>query len=37
MKKYILDKAEEIFSNIEEPEYDSISVREFLIEYDYAT
>lgn len=34
MKKYIIDKIEEIISNIEEPEYESISVREFLIEYD---
>ena len=37
MKKYILDKSEEIFSKIEEPKYESISIQEFLIEFDYAT
>lgn len=37
MKKYILSKAEEIISQAEEPEYQSISLRDFLMEFDYAT
>ena len=37
MKKYILSKAEEIITQAEEPEYESISVRDFLMEFDYAT
>jgi len=37
MKKYIIDKLETIISNVEEPEYESISVQDFLIEFDYAT
>jgi len=37
MKKYILNKAEEIIADTEEPAYESISLRDFLIEFDYAT
>ena len=37
MKKHILNKVENFFSNIDEREDESISIKEFLIEYDYAT
>jgi Zn-finger protein len=37
MKKYILNKTEEILSQTENLEYESISVRDFLVEFDYAT
>lgn len=37
MKKYILNKAEEIISESEEPTYESISLHDFLVEFDYAT
>jgi len=37
MKKYILNKVESIISQGNEPEYESISLKEFLVEYDYST
>jgi hypothetical protein len=37
MKNYILNKVDEILSKTDEPDYESVSLKGFLIEYDYAT
>ncbi|NOZ35288.1 MAG: HNH endonuclease [Chlorobi bacterium] len=37
MRKYILNKVDKILSKVNEPEDGSVSLKEFLIEYDYAT
>jgi hypothetical protein len=37
MKNYIIEKIDELIKAKEEPHYESISIKDFLIEYDYAT
>ena len=37
MQNYIIDKFEELIETKEEPNYESISIKDFLIEFDYAT
>ena len=37
MGNYIIDKVDELIKTKEEPTYESISIKDFFVEYDYAT
>ncbi len=37
MANYIIDKVDELIKTKEEPNYESISIKNFFVEYDYAT